>query len=257
MPTLLIDTLPVVSWYQWPASLTPPDVAVFRYRLCAADQPWLYGLLHPDERERAERFRQLDDKQRFVAGRGWFRYVAGQLLGQSPQQVLLTTGPSGKPELIRTTGSQPGWHINVSHSGEWVLLAAGYVPVGVDVEWIKPGWPFQDLIESSFNADDQVQLAASQHPRELFYTLWTRKESLFKATGQGLTNDFMRISASKGVHQVKYGLPAGSGTWSILSFAVTDSYIGAVACQESPMPVRFFTLETASLGLPFSASDHQ
>lgn len=257
MPTLLVDTLSSMLWEQWPTSLVPPDVAVFRYKLHDTDQAWLHDLLQPKEQARAARFKQVADRQRFIAGRGWLRYLAGQLLGQSAKQIELTTGPAGKPELVQSTGLQFSWHINVSHSGEWVLLAFGYVPVGVDVEWVKPDWPFEDLIASSFNADDQAQLAASTNPQELFFTLWTRKESLFKATGQGLTNDFMSISASKGVHQVITGLPEGSGTWSILSFAVTDSYVGAVACQESPMPVRFFTLESPLLGLASSALDHQ
>ncbi|RYF59871.1 MAG: hypothetical protein EOO39_32805 [Cytophagaceae bacterium] len=178
MPKLLIDTLPVVRWNQWPALLIPPDIAVFRYRLCGADQPWLHSLLQPSEQKRATRFRQLADKQRFVAGRGWLRFLVGQLTGQPATHIQLTAGSSGKPELVHATSSQGSWHINVSHSGDWVLLAVGYVPVGVDVEWIKPDWPFEDMIESSFNADDRAQLVASQNPRELFTPLWNKSDML-------------------------------------------------------------------------------
>ncbi|MEZ0540708.1 4'-phosphopantetheinyl transferase family protein [Fibrella arboris] len=257
MTTLLVDTLSAVQWEPWPAPLVPPGIAVFRYLIRADDQPWLYELLQTEEIDRAARFRQVADRQRFIAGRGWLRMLAGQLSRQSPQQVRFSVGPSGKPSLVLADGSVHHWHINVSHSGDWVLLAVGSVPVGVDVEWIRPNWPFQDLVETSFNAHDQAQLAASPTPRDLFYTLWTRKESLFKATGKGLTNDFMSISASKGVHQVVTGLPEGSGTWSIRSFTVAHAYVGAVACHCPVVSARFFTLDKPALGCQASLFGHQ
>lgn len=249
MPILSVDTLPAVRWERWSVPLRPPDLAVFRYQIYADDQHWLYQLMLPDEQERAKRFRQLADKQRFIGGRGWLRWLAGQLLDRSPQQIQLAIGSSGKPELVHANRQGVGWHINVSHSGDWVLLAVGDVPVGVDVEWLRPDWPYQNLIAASFTPDDQAHIRAAADPQAMFYTFWTRKESLFKATGQGLTNDFMAISVSKGVHRASAGLPEEPGTWSIRSFPVADGYVGAIACQGSPRPSRFFTLDAATAGL--------
>lgn len=247
MPELRIDTPAEVVWEQWPNELAPPVMAVFRYSIQAADQPLLYSMLLPNEQQRAGKFGQLADRQRFVAGRGWLRWLAGQLTATPPGLVQLAAGLFGKPELINPETNAATWHVNVSHAGEWVLVAIGSGPVGVDVEWISPDWPYQELIPSSFNADDQAYLAASADARALFYTFWTRKESLLKATGQGLTNDLRRISSSKGVHQVVDEALAEVSTWRAMSFSVAAGYVGAVACQEPALPVRFFTLDTVTV----------
>ncbi|WP_375443412.1 4'-phosphopantetheinyl transferase family protein [uncultured Fibrella sp.] len=243
------------SWERWSTGLEPPSLAVFRYRICPADQPWLYDLLLPDEQQRAARFRREADRHRFVAGRGWLRWLIGQFTHQSPTAIQLTTGPFGKPELLTTTTSGSNWHVNVSHAGEWVLLAVGPVPVGVDVEWINPDWPYQDLIASSFSAVDQAQLAASSTPRALFYTFWTRKESLLKATGQGLTNDLLAFSVSKEGDQCIHGLQTEASSWMIVSFTVTDGYVGSLACQKLPESSRFFTLAATSVSIDPPTTD--
>lgn len=240
---MLVDAL----WERWSAQQDPPALAVFRYQVRPEDQPLLHQLLLPDEQQRAARFRQEADRHRFVAGRGWLRWLLGQFTQKPPSAVQLTTGPFGKPDLLNSTDTGRNWHVNVSHSGEWVVLAVGPVPVGVDVEWVNPGWPYQDLVAASFNADEQAQLIASTNPRELFYTFWTRKESLLKATGQGLTNDLSAISVSKGVHHSINGSQTEAGSFFLVSFTVTDTYVGSLAWKRLPESVRFFTLEATSV----------
>ena len=232
-----------VPWERWPTKLETSSLAVFRYVICPADQPFLSALLLPHEQQRADRFMQLADRDRFVAGRGLLRWLAGQLTGTLPLKIQLETGPYGKPELKNTEGSPVNWHVNVSHAGEWVLLAFGNVPVGIDVEWINPNWPYEDLIPTTFNPEDQASLVASADPRTLFYRFWTRKESLLKATGQGLTNDFTAVSSSKGVYKLANKPLGEMGNWRATSFLVAPDYIGAVACQEPLPELRFFTVE--------------
>ncbi|NID11385.1 4'-phosphopantetheinyl transferase family protein [Fibrivirga algicola] len=241
-----------VQWERWSSELQPSLIAVVRYRINSADQSRFYGLLSLTEKERANRFVQLADKQRFTAGRGLLRLVAGQLTQTPPNQIDLLTGPFGKPELVFPVASQVDWQVNVSHAGEWVVLAVGYVPVGIDVEWINPDWPYQDLIPIMFDADDQACLAASADPRTLFYTFWTRKESLLKATGEGLINDLTCISSSKGIYKVESDQLAGVETWRTMSFLVSDGYVGAVACPEGVTVSRFFTIDTTQLDFAYS-----
>lgn len=239
-PTNPPDSVP---WERWPTKLEMADLSVFRYRIRPADQPFLSALLLPHEQQRANRFRQLADRHRFVAGRGLLRWLADQLTGISPLKIQLETGPFGKPELKNANGSPVNWHVNVSHAGEWVLLAFGNVPVGLDVEWINPNWPYEDLIPASFNPDDQALLAASANARTLFYMFWTRKESLLKATGQGLTNDLAAVSSSEGVYELANDQSGEASNWRAKSFSVAPDYVGAVACQEPLPTVRFFTVE--------------
>jgi len=241
-----------VQWERWPGELQPPIMAVVRYRINSANQLFFRDLLSSGEKERASRFVQLVDQQRFIAGRGLLRLVAGQLTQTPPGQIDWQTGPFGKPELVHPVASQVDWQMNVSHAGEWVVLAVGHVPVGIDVEWVNPNWAYQDLIPIMFDADDQACLAASADPRTLFYAFWTRKESLLKATGEGLINDLTCISSSKGIYKVKSDQSAGVETWRAMSFSVSDGYVGAVACPEGATVSRFFTIDTTQLDFAYS-----
>lgn len=75
-------------------------------------------------------------------------------------------------------------YISISHSGDWALLAVSDKPVGIDIEKIRP-IDTKRLIkkffcESEINCAEDVGL-------EEFFDLWTRKESMLKVNGEGLS----------------------------------------------------------------------
>ena len=156
------------------------------YAFCVAplESPALFdtvcAAVSPARREKALRFRQAAD-QRLSLGAGLLLRHALREAGLSAQGDEPDSGPEGKPFL-----SGSGFCFNLSHSGDWALCAAAPFDVGCDVERVRP----VDLsLSRRFHPDEAAALLAlpTEEARlELFFRLWTLKESFMKVTGLGM-----------------------------------------------------------------------
>lgn len=91
-------------------------------------------------------------------------------------------GQWGKPYLV----DYPQINFNLSHSGEYVCCAVAGFAVGVDVQrhqTVKDG-----LARRFFSMEDNQLLAGlnESEKRELFFRIWSIRESYVKFTGKGL-----------------------------------------------------------------------
>lgn len=127
----------------------------------------------PERMKKAERY--LHEKDRLLCLGGGLLMI--NVLGLRDEKEL-RFGAYQKPAV------PGGLEFNLSHSGEWCLLAvSGDGPVGVDIEEPK---------ESSLQVAGSVYTEAELHwmeeaPLERFHRLWTWKESVMKATGMGMS----------------------------------------------------------------------
>lgn len=112
----------------------------------------------------------------------FIRYIATRHGGLSPDQLILQRSDLDKPYI----GSAEHFHFNVSHSGQWVVCAIHDRPVGIDVERIVD--VDISLYREHLSAPEYYLLkGARPHMQlELFYELWTLKESYMKQTGLGV-----------------------------------------------------------------------
>ena len=110
-------------------------------------------------------------------------YVLG-CYGKSTSEI--TFGENGKPEM-------EGIYFNLSHSHDIVICAVSDSPIGCDIEWIKDA-PLR-IAERYFgkNECEQLDTLPSDEKSDLFYRLWTIKESYLKMTGEGLQIPLGRI----------------------------------------------------------------
>ncbi len=235
--------LPVTSWLPEAACPYTDPMAVFRIRLADEAAPD-YGktALQPDEISRARRFRRPEDRNRFIYARHTLRTLVGRYTRQQPAEICFTVGANQKPAISGTAQ----WHINVSHAGQWVLVAIGVTSVGVDVEENKADFDFQDVLTHSFAPSEQQYIAANDS-RSLFYRSWNRKEALVKATGKGLDDDFCWVPCLDGRHQIGRDRIGAIGQWSVKSFAISDGYSAAVAYEEWEGIPTFYTLDSGLL----------
>ncbi len=234
-----------VSWLSWSDCLRNDDVAVFRFQLVKDDiiPSYLISLLQPDEINRAQQYHRAEDRKRFIYARSILRVLSGHYTNQSPKQIQFTAGTNKKPIL----SGQTGWHINVSHSGNWILLTIGKVSVGVDVEQINPQFSFQDVLPMSFSPEEQAYIEAGTDARLKFYQLWTRKEALCKATGKGMDDDFWRLPSLDGFHITESSLIGGTGNWMVKSFNASSDCQAAIAYQETGEMPKFYTFDSGLL----------
>ncbi len=142
--------------------------------------------LDATELDRAGQFRFPADARRFRAARLLLRQVLAAYLDCEPREIAYGQGPRGKPCLSFPAGSS--LKFNLSRSGDLALVAVARMEVGVDVEKIDPAIPAADIARSFFSPGEQSLLETLSRPDRApaFYRLWTRKEALMKATGEGL-----------------------------------------------------------------------
>lgn len=145
-------------------------------------------LLDASELTRAAAYRQSADVARFITGRAALRRLVGQALDVPPATLNWVQGEHGKPGLHAQHAA--GLEFNLSHSGNWVLVALSSLGVvGVDVERIEDQRDLSALAARVFSLREREILNASpgRQSVEFFYRTWTCKEAWIKALGAGLS----------------------------------------------------------------------
>lgn len=129
--------------------------------------------LWPQRREKVLKYSNAADRARCLAGGLMLLHVLGIC-----RDSQISFNRYGKPFL-----PEPALHFNLSHSGDYVVLAVDENEVGVDIEKIAPY--SDEIARKCFSAEEYRWLQGRAEDRA-FYALWTAKESVMKACGKGL-----------------------------------------------------------------------
>lgn len=78
-------------------------------------------------------------------------------------------------------------HFNVSHSGDYVVMAVADKLIGIDIEEIDNKIDPVRLGETVFSHSENVLINGNINN---FFMFWSKKEALFKAEGTGFINDY-------------------------------------------------------------------
>lgn len=201
------------------------------------------ALLAPGEAERAGRFVQDRDRRRFVARRALLRRLLGAYLDADPAAIGVREGGDGKPRL-RSSPDREGLEFNLSHSEGLVLVAvARDVPVGVDVERVRPLPEARELARAHFAPEEVEALAAVQADERsrAFLTCWTRKEAVVKARGGGLSlplDDFVvGVDPEAPERTVPLDGPSGDEGWTLSHLDPAEGWVGALAAPRPGLDV--------------------
>jgi 4'-phosphopantetheinyl transferase len=149
------------------------------------------ALLAGDDLARRARLHLPADRLRLTAAWAVARLVLGAAADVPPDLLEVDrTCPEcgaqhGKPRLP----AAPDLHFSLAHSGGCVVVAvAAGTPVGVDVESVGAlaEAELDALADSTLAGEERAALDSCPHRARAFTTWWTRKESVLKATGDGL-----------------------------------------------------------------------
>ena len=142
-------------------------------------------------------------------------------------ESALVRGEHGKID------SASGMHFNLSHSGDYVILARHTSEVGADVERI--GTPRAKLAPRVFLPEEIDWMRGDAEAR--FYALWTLKESVLKLTGRGFSMSMRSFS----VLPMLAGTPAQVENRSVYGtrLRIGDCAAAVSACEpfDAPGPV--------------------
>lgn len=124
------------------------------------------------------------------AGDRLLRRVLRKAYPGAPLPLLRARRKGGKPYLP----DYPDFHFSLSHSGAWVVCAAGEYPLGIDLEQVRE--VRRGVAERWFSPEECELLAAL--PDGGFFDLWTLKEAAVKASGEGLARGLSRTPVTMG-----------------------------------------------------------
>ncbi len=195
------------------------------------------SLLNADELERAGRYLHERNKHRFTLSRAMLRCLLAKYTSTRPMAIQFSTTGNKKPCIA---GSD--LQFNVSHSGDVVLIAIANEPVGIDVELVDDGFDFSDVLPISFSRDEAALV--DQFGRESFYRYWTRKESLAKASGNGLDSNMQSLPAIDGTQHLNAGIIESTGSWVVNSFDAAVGYMSSLAYEASEKNVHGYDVSS-------------
>ena len=174
------------------------------------------ALLSEDERAKVARYLAPKAQMNGLLVRAALRCVLSQGLqsrGESspyssqrliaPQDWCFEYGEKGKPGLSHEQFLCTGMEFNLSHSGDWLLIALAQdddtdaavitakprLGLGVDIERSRAStniYPILNHYFSPIEAEGLLALEGEDAQRQRFFDLWALKESYIKATGLGL-----------------------------------------------------------------------
>lgn len=195
----------------------------------AAQRAAFDGWLSPPERARMARFGTDALRQRYLVGRATLRWLLGRALGVAPERVALERGERGRPRLADT----PGLDFNVTHTGgEGMVGFARGMRIGVDIERTDRAINASGIARKFMTSAERDALPAdADAARRVLLRLWTCKEAMSKATGDGVSAPFGRIDVALAPAPRLAAGPAAyaPGAWSLHAVEASPAHFATVA----------------------------
>lgn len=126
-----------------------------------------------------------------LGGRMLLQYIARM---HGFEAFHLMYGENGKPYFSDITDV----FFNISHSGEYLILAWSHKEIGIDIEQMRnvlPKFPEKMLSSTDFSC---WQKHSDLEKKKCFFELWTRKESIIKLHGGSIFQKAKEFSVSDG-----------------------------------------------------------
>jgi len=202
---------------------------------------WIISLLHvppglylsADEQTRAAQFHFAPDRLRYERSHSALRMILGMVLDVDPLALRFGVHPRGKPYSLNAD-----IHFNLSHAGDLAVCAIADRPLGVDVEPVRPIPDWRDIASMVFSRQERhaLELSAADQRDALFFSLWTRKEALAKASGEGISDNLSVFSVPTVLttdvqHLTTLPLPNTRRIYSLCTFTPIAGYFGAAAIE--------------------------
>jgi 4'-phosphopantetheinyl transferase len=171
--------------------------------------------------------------------------LLGIYLGLPPEDVVLTEGEHGRPELASP------WNrllqFNWSHSADKAIVAiARHVAPGIDIERVRPKPRATALAERFFHPEEALALSVLDDSRRAleFLRLWTCKEAVLKAMGRGVAFGLHRLRLGVFPQKPELLWLAGEDVvlWQLRPLDLGPDYLASVAWRGPPLSVDVWTL---------------
>jgi 4'-phosphopantetheinyl transferase len=167
------------------------EVWLLSTRVSVEQRPFYERVLSAEEHRRTSQFHYQRDKDRFIVGRGALRWILSSHCGTNAEKVQFYLGKRGKPFLREPSSAI---EFNVSHAGDCVLIGiTNNAKCGVDIEQAHRNTSEEEIAQRYFCPQEFEWMKRSNLG---FVRLWTMKEAITKAVGEGLSIPLAAIDVS-------------------------------------------------------------
>ncbi|QHI70308.1 4'-phosphopantetheinyl transferase family protein [Tichowtungia aerotolerans] len=189
--------------------------------------PACRDILTSSEHERAARFINAADQERYILCRGMLRRTLSEMLSRDPAAIVFNRNALGKPYLPNRE-----LEFNVSHSRDRLLIAiAADRAVGVDIEFRRDGVPMTAIAKRWFAPAEKEFFQGLEDPQTGFFDIWALKEAYVKARGEGIFRELRSFCVPL---PYRSGIPAADtdANWGFQSLEIDPHYSAALVWKK-------------------------
>jgi 4'-phosphopantetheinyl transferase len=183
-------------------------------------------VLSKQELDRALRFFHKKDRMSYLVRRFYRRKILSCFASSPAQTLVFSTAGNKKPVV-------DGLEFNVSHSAGYVVVAVSSFPIGVDLEHVNPSFDFTSIVASCFNNEERIFVSGES---ARFFALWTRKEAVLKATGEGLTDHLPQIGC------MGYEVCRQGNVYQLKTLGFAKQYVLSLATMAPASDVKYWEI---------------
>ena len=142
-----------------------------------------YSCVSDMRKEKTDRFKNSEDKKRSLVSELLIRKALTDR-NIDFTDLVFEYGEHQKPYLKNISN----FHFNISHSGDYVILAVSDKEIGCDIEKIrKYDLKIAERFFTKKEYKDIINAKDDEERQKLFFLYWVLKESYIKQNGQGLS----------------------------------------------------------------------
>lgn len=203
-------------------------------------------VLSMEEITAGQRRHDKASKTRYWLAHSCIRLLIGHYINVDPRHISFQKNSFGKPRVVGHDIS-----FSVSYTSNCFAIAFSKSgELGVDIEWLNPGFDFFP-VATRFFGDDEIRLILCEEPthqRRSFFEIHTLKEAYSKAQGEGLSFDRERYEFHKNPHAPQSRLCVDSEVscindkWSFHAVYLDLDLVASLAIDK-PAPVCIETFQ--------------
>lgn len=191
--------------------------------------------LSKEELNRSKRYHFKKDKNQFIICRSLLKFVLSQHTNIPIQEIKIEIDDFKKPFLANTNLAC----FNISHSHDYAIIVVGNIfSLGADIEYINEDFDFYEMVKDIYNSQEINNIIHSNNKAKTFFKYWTRKESVVKATGLGISDYLIEIPATDGKHFVSKGLLNNLKHLRVFSFNLNEKYLVSFTVTDKHLNVK-------------------
>lgn len=184
-------------------------------------------VLSDREQEKAGRIFIQKDKERYAVSKFCLRTILSLCLNKAPQEIEFIFHEHKKPTVKDI-------EFNISHTGDYVLIAISPKPVGIDIEYLNTEFDFQSILDITFSKKEIDFIGKKNINPANFYAMWTRKEALLKASGEGVSDNLHLIDC------LSEYLERKKAVFKMRTFMIEESYVASIATSLDQKLLQFW-----------------